>query len=73
MQGGDNKATPFTHKWENVQNFLWETLNLAVLDGGCTKTECGEQWLKCYVESLCDDNRHKWQEFNSNTELTVWR
>ena len=52
-----------------VQNFLGETLNLAVLGSGCNKTVCGQEWLKCYIESLCDDDRRKIQEFNSETEF----
>ena len=42
---------------------------MAVLDSGCTKTVCGQEWLKCYIESLCDDDRKKIQEFTSETEF----
>ena len=52
-----------------VQNFLGETLNLAVLDSGCTKTVWGQEWPKCYIESLCDDDRKKIQEFTSEAEF----
>ena len=34
-----------------VKNILVETHNLTVLDSGCTKTVCGQNWLKCYVQS----------------------
>ena len=35
-----------------LQNTFWgETLNLTVLDSGCAKTVCGEEWLKCYIDS----------------------
>ena len=42
---------------------------MTVLDSGCTKTVCGQEWLKCYIESLCDDDRKKIQEFTSETEF----
>ena len=42
-----------------MQNFLGETLILAVLDSGCTKTVCGEEWLKCYVDSLSEEKKQQ--------------
>ena len=42
---------------------------MTVLDSGCTKTVCGQEWLKCDIESLCDDDRKKIQEFTSETEF----
>ena len=42
---------------------------MAVLDSGCTKTVCGQGWLKCYIESLCNDDTRKIQEFTSETEF----
>ena len=42
---------------------------MAVLDNGCLKPVCGEECLKCYAESLCDDDRKKIQEWNSNTDF----
>ena len=62
----------FSHKkYKNVmfKKFPRETLNLAVLDSGCTKTVCGQEWLKCYIKSLCDDDRRKIQEFTSETNF----
>ena len=50
-------------------NFLGEALNLAVLDSGCTKTACGEEWLKCYIDSVSDLERKKIQSLASNTEF----
>ena len=38
-----------------LQNVLGKTLNLGVLDSGCTKTVCGEEGLKCYVDSLGEE------------------
>ena len=65
VQGSNSKVTLFTHEVQKcyVQNFLGETLNLAVLDSGCTKTVHGQECLKYYSESLCDDDRKKIQEF----------
>ena len=42
---------------------------MAVLDSGCTKTVCGQGWLKCSTESLCNDDARKIQEFTSETEF----
>ena len=39
------------------------------MDSGCLKPVCGEECLKCYAESLCDDDRKKIQEWNSNTDF----
>ena len=67
----ENKVTLFTQEAEKcfIQNFLGETLNLAVLDSGCTKTVCGEEWLKCYIDSLSEEEKKKIQSYKSNTEF----
>ena len=52
-----------------LQNFLGEILNLAVLDSGCTKTVCVEEWLKCYVGTLSEEEKHNIKSFKSNTEF----
>ena len=72
VQGSNSKVTLFMQELQKcyVQNFLRETLNLAVLDSGYTKTVSGQEWLKCYIESLCDDDRKKIQDFTSETEFT---
>ena len=40
-----------------------------MLDSACTKTVCGEKWLKCYIDSLSDLEKKIIQHFASNTEL----
>ena len=57
----ENKGTLFTQEAQKcfLQNFLGETLILAVLDSGCTKTVCGEEWLKCYVDSLSEEEKQQ--------------
>ena len=35
--------------------FVGETLNCAVLDSGCTQTVCGNNWLKCFKESMQEE------------------
>ena len=71
VQGSNSKVTLSTQEVQGcyVQNFPRETLNLAFLDSGCTKTVCGQEWLKCYIKSLCDDDRRKIQEFTSETKF----
>ena len=55
----ENKVTLFTQEAQKcfLQNVLEKTLNLAVLDSGCTKTVCGEEWLKCYIHSLSEEEK----------------
>ena len=36
---------------ETMETLIGEALSMAVLDSGCTKTVCGETWLKCYLET----------------------
>ena len=37
--------------------FLRETLGSCIVDSGCTKTVCGEEWLSAYVESLSEHSK----------------
>ena len=41
---------------EYLEVFVSETLNYALLDSGCNSTVCGENWLKCYLDTLEDSN-----------------
>ena len=36
------------------KEFMRETFNSAILDSGCSKTVCGEEWLKSYISSLSE-------------------
>ena len=42
---------------ETMETLVGETLSMAVLDSGCTKTVCGENWLNCYLETLSDEDK----------------
>ena len=35
---------------ETMETLIDETLSMAVLDSGYTKTVCRETWLNCYLE-----------------------
>ena len=37
---------------DEVRQFVGETLNCAVLDSGRSRTVCGQNWLKCFEDSL---------------------
>ena len=52
VQGSNSKVSLFTQEVQKyyVQNVLGETLILAVLDSGCTKTVCRQEWLKYYIK-----------------------
>ena len=67
----NTKVTLFTQEAQKcfVENFWGETLNLTVLNSGCTKTVYGEEWLKWYIDSLNDLEEKKIQTFTSNTEF----
>ena len=42
---------------------------LVVLDSGCTKTLCGEEWLNCYLDTLSEKEQKEIQTVKSDTEL----
>ena len=44
-----------------------ETVNKAVLDSGASKTVCGNEWYKCYVDSLEEKSRSLIKEYSSDT------
>ena len=35
-----------------LEQMVAETLSCAVIDSGCTSNVCGQNWLKCYLDSL---------------------
>ena len=67
----ENQVTLFTQKAKkcSLQVFLGETLNLVVLDSRCTKSVRSEEWLKCYVDSLSEEEKYNIKNFQSNTEF----
>ena len=52
---------------ETMKKLIGETLSIAALDSGCTKTVCGETWLNCYLETLSDENKKLLQVEDSNS------
>ena len=46
------EETNITLMGECMDTLIGETLSMAVLDSGCTKTVCSKTWLNCYLESL---------------------
>ena len=44
-----------------------ETVNKAVLDSGASKTVCGEEWYRCYVDSLDEKSKSFLEEYSSDT------
>ena len=36
------------------KGLISEAFNMILLDFGCMKTVCSEQWLKFYIGTLCD-------------------
>ena len=37
-----------------MEELISETFHIILLDSGCTKTVCSEQWFKFYVDTLSD-------------------
>ena len=35
---------------------LGETLSCGIIDSGCSKSVCGDVWLKCYLDTLSDSD-----------------
>ncbi|CAF2215355.1 unnamed protein product [Rotaria magnacalcarata] len=40
-------------------NLIDETLGMAILDSGCSRSVCGELWLQCYLDALTDEDKGK--------------
>ena len=40
-----------------MDTIIGETLSMAVIDSGCTKTVCGQEWLDCYLQSLSNEDQ----------------
>ena len=52
---------------ETMETLIGETLSMAVLDSGCTKTVCGETWLNCYLETISDEDKKLLDGEDSNS------
>ena len=52
---------------ETMETLIDETLSMAVLDSGCTKTVCRETWLNCYLETLSDEDKKLLHVEDSNS------
>lgn len=63
----------FTGDEENnskMKTLLGETIGSVILDSGCSKTVCGEEWYRCYEETLTDDEKKK---IKSEPSKSVYR
>ena len=49
------EETNITLIGECMGTLIGETLSMAVLDSGRTKTVCSKTWLNCYLESLSSE------------------
>ena len=69
----ENKVTLFTQEAQKcfLQKSLEETFNLRVLDSGCTKTVSVEEWLKCHVDNLSDEEKHNIKVLNLMENLSL--
>ena len=76
----DNKGHYRGRKHENIigsdtttatkeEQVLSETLNVAILDSGCSVTVCGRVWYECYIHSLSSHDYNKIVEKPSQVEF----
>ena len=42
---------------DNLDALLGETIGMAILDSGCTRTVCGNMWLNSYLDTLSSGER----------------
>ena len=61
-----SKSLYFQNKFM-ITKFVGETMNVAVLNSGCTQKVCGFSWLKSYLELLTDDHKSKVIQNESHT------
>ena len=52
-----------------MSGFLMESLSMAVLDTGCSRTVVGEDWLREYKETLSDEELNMIESFPSQTSF----
>ena len=50
---------------EHLVYFLGETLGMAIIDSGCTKTVTGQNWLSIYLDTLSLQDRKTVKRFTS--------
>ena len=62
----DDKIQFYTE--EVLQCLVGDTLSMAILDSGCTRTVCGENWLNCYLETLTE-NEKALVQYSSSTAV----
>ena len=49
--------------------FLGDTLGMAILDSGCSKTVCGKQWLSIYLDTLSIQDRKSVRRMDSQNKF----
>ena len=52
---------------DKVEVLFSETIGHILLDSGCSKTVCGEQWLSCYLDALSASEKSKMETEASST------
>ena len=57
-------ASDFTDK---ASALMGESIGSIVLDSGCSRTVCGEDWLNCFVETLTEDEKKTIKRSNSKS------
>ena len=70
----ENKTKPkdesqITLLGERMDTLIGETLSMAVIDSGCTKTVCGQLWLDCYLQSLSNEDQQSVRDEKSETSF----
>ena len=63
----ERESTAFLEELNHVS----ETFNMALLDSSCTKTFCGEAWLRHYIQSLSYEEHNQIETFESENILEI--
>ena len=54
---------------EHMTGLVKECLGKALLDSACTKTVCGDKWLKLYLDTLKDEDKDLVEVMKSDTKF----
>ena len=54
---------------EHLCLLLSETMGMALLDTGCSKTVCGKQWLSVYLDTLSLQDRRSVKRTDSTNQF----
>ena len=79
LEDGNNEAGDEAHLTlmatgvdfnDRASTLMGESIRSIVLDAGCSRTVCGEDWLNCITETLIASEKASIKTFKSNSVIT---